>query len=342
MGTKEQFDELVRQVGELTRECNDLRIAQQGQIIQEANNTSVLDDVRRRVERTSFANFSEFELPVYDSSFISPSSFLRQAEEFLTWRNAPKSSWLVLVPKFFKEDSDLRRWWNATRPSVSDWDGFKSEFRAYEAGHSSKDKLYEILFAKKQKPEEAFETYVWDIHSLYKRVDRSASTDVIIDRVLHSCIPEVSIHIPKDSVGSIAELAVRSRAVIRDLNKLRELEGKSLFRAGQSDPIPVVTSKEHSASDNKVNSSNQGRYHRSTNFHNGHTSKSSEPNRHPKPQRYCSFHKSSSHNTEDCREKQYANRSNNASGNNSHIQQSTSNPTTHPKPNEQQKNQQSS
>ena len=116
---------------------------------------------------------------------------------------------------------------------MTDWDEFKAQFEAYEDADTCRDPLYEKLYAKKQKLDEPFELYAWEIHSIFMKIDPYTEQSVIIDRILNSCLAEISVHILASSVKTVAELVVQARSIIPDINRIRRAEGKVQLRARQ-------------------------------------------------------------------------------------------------------------
>jgi len=92
---------------------------------------------------------SSFLMPEYDASSMSPEHFLRDVEEFLTWKNAERSMWLFLVGRVFPNDSDSSKWFRKSRTSFTDWRSFKDRFLAYEKSTQSIDTLLQKLFTKR-------------------------------------------------------------------------------------------------------------------------------------------------------------------------------------------------
>jgi len=178
-------------------------------------------------------DFSGVAIPKYDASFMTPSAFLAEVEEVLTWKNIPQDKRLLFIPRLFPSDSDLHRWWSAVKALVTDWDEFKAQFEAYEDADTCRDPLYEKLYAKKQKLDEPFELYAWEIHSIFMKIDPYTEQSVIIDRILNSCLAEISVHILASSVKTVAELVVQARSIIPDINRIRRAEGKVQLRARQ-------------------------------------------------------------------------------------------------------------
>ena len=175
--------------------------------------------------------------PQYDSSKMTPAAFLIEVEEHLVWKKADKKTWLYMVTRMFKKDSDIARWWRETKPSVKSWSKFKAEFLKYEESGQSKDRLYSELYAKRQGLAEAFETFAWDVSGIYKKIDSTIQPNVIVERIVNSALPELSVILRSYTFNTVAELVFKAREVISDLNKVRAFERKTALRARASDPI---------------------------------------------------------------------------------------------------------
>jgi hypothetical protein len=123
----------------------------------------------------SFVIDSSFPIPIYNSSSMSPDHFLLEVEEFLTLKGINKTAWTALVSRMLPSDSDLIQWWRAVRTSVVTWDDFKRAFNAYESSDSNSDILKQKLFSNKQRLEDPFESFAWEIHALYLKINSAAS-----------------------------------------------------------------------------------------------------------------------------------------------------------------------
>jgi len=196
-------------------------------------------------------------VPTYDASKTTPMAFTLEIEEYLTWKNVDKNNWLLLVSRIFVKDSDIARWWRETKATVKTWDEFKIAFSNYESSGQSKDKLYSDLFAKRQNLSEAFETFAWDVSGLYRKIDPAIDVQNIIERIVNSALPELSVILRNFKYNSVAELVFKTREVIVDINKVRKVDGKSMLRAKSSDPVDIKPTSSYG------NRFNQRKWHNS-------------------------------------------------------------------------------
>ena len=194
MASQESVDKLAAQVQALVKSVTDSETAVLGAINQQVNilqdiqslqasvtsiqssiahNSSTTAGPSTRQNPTAPLDSNLGSFPVYNCNFMTPEGFLAVVEENLTWRNVQPDKWLLLVPRLFPSDSDHQKWFYAIKSTLTDWTGFKNQFLAYEKGDSNKDSLYEQLFASRQKYEDAFESYAWDIFTLYRKIDPS-------------------------------------------------------------------------------------------------------------------------------------------------------------------------
>jgi hypothetical protein len=176
---------------------------------------------------------------------MSPQHFITEVEEYLTWKGTRRDSWLLLVGRLFAKDSDISRWWRETKKNLipNTWDEFKLEFVRYEESGFNKDELMTKLFSKQQKLHEAFETFAWDVNSAFTKINPQVTSREVQDRILNSCLPEISIVLRNYySFHTIGDMVHRARQVICDLNKVRAIQGKQLLRARASDPQTKLVS----------------------------------------------------------------------------------------------------
>jgi len=221
-------------------------------------------------------------IPVYDSTRMTPSAYLSDIEEHLTWKHVDKEKWLLLVTRMFDKTSDISRWWRETKSTVKSWDEFKTEFLRYEGSTISKDALYSKLFSKRQNITEAFETYAWDVSGLYQKIDHKIAVSQVIDRIMNSALPEISVSLRNFSYKSISELIFKAREIISDINKIRQFEGKTLLRARSTDPVPskIETSYSDRNKNRKTwhNSSNSSRNSQSSSSSSAQTEQTQSKN----------------------------------------------------------------
>jgi len=175
--------------------------------------------------------------PQYLPHLMTPEHFLHEIKEFFYIHNTPQNAWLMMVSRAFPIDSDTSRWWRETKRTTTTWDQFSVSFLHYEKSSNSKDFLMTTLFNKRQKIDEAFESFAWDISSIFKKINPLVPLTEIVERILNSCLPEIAVYLRQSQYNSVAELNARARDVISDINKIRKFEKKSLFRARQSDPL---------------------------------------------------------------------------------------------------------
>jgi len=250
-------------------------------------------------------------IPEYNPQVMTPEHFLQEAEEYFLIRNIAVGSWLMLIFRMFPSESDVSRWWRETRHTVKDWQEFKSAFLAYETSGQSKDILLHTLFQKKQKVDEAFETFAWDINSIFNRIEANVEIEEVISRILNACLPEVSVYLRQHKFKSVAELNAKAREVINDLTKIRKFEGKSLFRARQTDPYVKVESNKPKFQStwfkSKPNSTtNDPKQQATTNeTRESITIKNNEETEKLKSHKQCKYCQKMGHTIDECRKKKW-------------------------------------
>jgi hypothetical protein len=180
---------------------------------------------------------SSFPLPKYDPHSMTPEHFITEVEEFLTIKGVNSSSWHILVGRMMPADSEILQWYRANKSTLTSWNLFKSAFRSYESNDFNVDLLHEKLFARKQKIDEAFESYAWDMHRLYLRVKPSATQSEIVERVLNSCLSEIAAELIPLKCVCVTDLVKQARVVINNLNKIRKFEGKQTLRIRKTDQV---------------------------------------------------------------------------------------------------------
>lgn len=163
--------------------------------------------------------------------------YCQELKEYFALRKIPESQWLLLVGEGFPVESDTARWWRESKSDCIDFPDFIKMLDAYEGNEESNDKLMHALFQKRQKPDEPFETFAWDVCTLYRKINKSVDLADIISRILNSCLSELSVFLRHWNYRDISELNRRAREVIYDMNKVRRLKREPLLRARQSDPI---------------------------------------------------------------------------------------------------------
>jgi hypothetical protein len=176
-------------------------------------------------------------LPIFNPACMSPDFFVSEMKEFFLWKNIPQAQWVNLIGRVFQAESDISRWWRETKSTIFTWDEFVHAFLRYEKSGVNADSLLQSLFAKRQKLHEAFESFAWDVNSIYKKVNPHTPVEEIIQRILNSCLPEISAMLRHVNLISVENLVITARNVISDLNKIRKIEGKVLFRARQGDIV---------------------------------------------------------------------------------------------------------
>ncbi|CAL8135609.1 unnamed protein product [Orchesella dallaii] len=191
--------------------------------------------------------------PKYDPTTMTPPSFIFEMEEFLTLKGVSQASWHILVGRAFETSSDIALWWSAKRQTIISWKDFKAAFLSYENCEDSYDNMLQKLFLIKQKLDEPFETFSWKVHALMLRIDQQTEQHLIVDRILNSCLPELSNDLRQFQPNTVEDLVKFARVTISTVNKLRKFEGKPLLRARQTDPMPD-TSTRNTAKTHQTNS----------------------------------------------------------------------------------------
>ena len=278
--------------------------------------------------------------PIYNASVMTPQQFLQEAEEYFIIRNVPEDEWVKLVFRLFKPESHTACWWREVKEDVTDWDNFKSYFRIYEMTLTNEDAMAQELFNRKQKLNESFEGFAWDVVKMYKKVYPSASKEQIAERIINGCFSEIAVLLRRNTYNGIPELIYEAREIIRDLNKNRSFEKKILFRARETDPISNVETKSYNQQQSKSyyrNNSNRSiqKLQANSNFNaleekaestlasSSNDTPNSEPPKAQKNGKYCKYCKKNGHVISECRKKLWRdqnprnqNRSSTASSNN--------------------------
>jgi hypothetical protein len=179
---------------------------------------------------------SSLTLPVYDSKSMSPEHFLSEIEDFLIMKGTPKAQWHLLVGRMFPT-GDLTQWWSSIKKQTHSWTTFRIKFLAYEKCEVNEDMQYQALFTKRQRFDEAFESFAWDIRRMAFKLQAGIDEASIVDRILNACLPELSTALTHYQCKTVEDLVRRARQVIPQINKIRKLEKKTFFRARQSDPV---------------------------------------------------------------------------------------------------------
>ncbi|CAL8136820.1 unnamed protein product [Orchesella dallaii] len=142
---------------------------------------------------------------------------------------------------------------NPTTESSSD-KGSKPEKPKVLKGEKTEKSLAvsKKLFSRKQKLDEAFESFAWEIHVAYRKIQPDISEDRIVSRIVNSCLPELASELRGYSFSTVQGIIIRARELIMDLNKIRSFEGKVLLRARQTDKIAETKQKQKFKYENKV------------------------------------------------------------------------------------------
>ena len=249
---------------------------------------------------------SNAPIPVYKPLEMSPEAFILELEEYLTYRNAPQTAWLATLSRIFEKNSDLRNWWRESRNSCVDWTSFRVAFVHYNQSGQSEDLMAQQLFAMKQQFSDAFETYCWNVNSIYTKGDPLVTKTKIIQRIINSCLTDVSVVLKQHSYKTLIDLIIKGKEVIMDLNKSRAVRKLPLLRARECDPIhkAVPYNAPYSGPSNFIprppQSSQVGK--ESGSGENRDTKSSSST---PKPQTapgelYCTYCRKTKHLKEDC------------------------------------------
>jgi len=103
--------------------------------------------------------------------------------------------------------------------------------------------MKEKLFHKRQRFDEAFESYAWDVYSMYQKLNPKIEKLDVVNRIINTCIPEPTILLTRANYAKVTDLIIDARQIIADINKLRGKEGKPFLRARHTDPVPESKQK---------------------------------------------------------------------------------------------------
>ncbi|CAL8149059.1 unnamed protein product [Orchesella dallaii] len=176
--------------------------------------------------------------PKYDPTSMTPRAFIAEAEEFLTLKGTALASWHLIVGRMFDPTSDIANWWRAKRTTIASWADFKKDFLAYEDCDASYDMMLNNLYKAKQKFDDPFETFAWNIHMQMHKIDPNVNETLVVDRIVNSCLPEIANEVRQYNCKKVEELVRIARMSINTLNKLRAFEKKPMLRARKTDPLP--------------------------------------------------------------------------------------------------------
>ena len=237
--------------------------------------------------------------PKFDPTCMTVDSFIVECEDYFALKGVQDSSKHILVGRMFEQDSDLAYWFRTKRSSFSSWADFVAALKSYEGGDANKDDLMQHLFSKRQKLSEAFESFAWEMHSSYRRIDATVTESAIVDRILSSGLPEMSQILRPHNCKTVEDLIKTAKLVVGNLNMIRKFENKTLLRVRKSDPMSTFNNK-HASSGWKKPSHN-GNESATKADNNAHSSSSSQA------KIKCTYTPCGKigHKIEDCRKKRY-------------------------------------
>jgi hypothetical protein len=246
--------------------------------------------------------------PQYNPDSMSPEYYLKELEEYFALRNLPKANWLLLIGRIFPVDSELSSWWIATKTLIKTWDEFRASFIDYQTADLNTDLLNKQLYSRTQKFHESFETYCWEIRALFHKLNPAVSDEIVVDRIINSCLPEIAAGAASVKCKSVVDLVKAGRNIILNINKMRAFERKPLLRIRQSDPVstrkPSQSQPSHSnsRSSTATTTTTDDSTPSSSNTNQAHTSSQQQT----QPKSTCAYCKKPGHSIDECRGKKRA------------------------------------
>ena len=210
------------------------------------------------------ANFN-IPIPRYDPRRQTANTYLSEIEAFFTVQHFRKDQFLSMVRTIMSKE--VKAWFDNVKSNIRNWKEFKELFNLKYDTQNERVLRQQILTNRKQKPNESFESFVWEMVSLSKQVYKDEPLCDIVRRCRDGLHNDVRMLVGYSDAWTPQDLIDDIKRVVSDLKQRERVTGISF----QLPPISIGHKQDVPFSRNSLNFYRRGRNSQFRRFNNRFT-----------------------------------------------------------------------
>lgn len=162
-------------------------------------------------------------IPTYHPYKMTASYYLLEVEKYFTNQGYPQAQFLYMVTTILAPDA--KAWCEHIKTDDLTWVEFKARFEAkYDSWQDKQNRIAHIT-KKRQRNNEAVETFIWEMMRLSKQVYPNETEENAVKRCRQGLVPRLRIAIGELGVWTAERLIERCLIVLSDLRDQDRADG---------------------------------------------------------------------------------------------------------------------
>lgn len=175
--------------------------------------------------------------PKFNPNIDSAENFLKELENHMERKRFIRKDWILSLPAVFNQDSNQALWWQRTKLFAHTWDEFKQHFITMYASDSDVHAALEKLLLRRQKEDEPFQKFAFEMDLQYRKVHRMTTNTKeaeIITFISERALPYLKANILGSSATTVVDLinyASKIERPVQDRSHHNSIKFKSWQKA---------------------------------------------------------------------------------------------------------------
>jgi hypothetical protein len=158
-----------------------------------------------------FQSGGSVPMPKFNPKLETAEHFLSELEVYMRRKRSPPEDWTLMLSPIFNQDPDQSLWGKRARMVAKSWETFKQHFRAFYGSDSDKCSALEKLLLRRQRDNESFQTFAFEMDLMYRKV-HNLSSDLNVKEVLsfisERALPTLKPHLLAYQAKDLYELVL--------------------------------------------------------------------------------------------------------------------------------------
>lgn len=165
-------------------------------------------------------------------------AFLERVSELRVVYGLTDAQLLQGFPELLR--GDAQQWFRNFASSVTSWEELQKIMREFYLPPNEQRQLDRQIFERKQKPKESILDYATELSTLMRRRG-GINIDTQIDNLYENMLPDLQLHVSRESIKSVSDLVRKVEVVREKLTKIESEKNKNTHDNNRSFPRPRNT-----------------------------------------------------------------------------------------------------
>jgi hypothetical protein len=176
-------------------------------VVDEKNNT--YNNFMNATNPFIYHTVGNLPLPKFRQETESADNFILELEAYMKRKRFVPEEWILTLPSIFNQDPHQSLWWQRTKLFAHTWEQFKEQFLKMYGSSSNQHQTLEKLLLRRQKPEESFEKFAFEMELQYRKLYKIVNNErdiEIIQFVAERALPYLKPHLLASNNSSLIDL----------------------------------------------------------------------------------------------------------------------------------------